>query len=95
MPTRDALISTKVPALASSSSTVPGRRLAYGPTETPRPSLEPRTTEKATSERSPTTESTIRDPGPMEHSRPTRVAPWRNVNGWIEVSGPMRTSTST
>ena len=54
-----------------------------------------RATEKVMSAPSPTTVSTSLTPGPIEAPFPIRDAPCRKVIGWMTVSDPIRTSTST
>ena len=77
LPTWEFLISTNVPAFEPWSRTVPGRRLAYGPTFAFEPIFEPRTTENWTSAPSPTVESTMRVAGPMVAPAPILVSPSR------------------
>ena len=88
------LVSTKVPILPASPSTVPGRRYAYGPTDAPAPIRDADPCARTTAARGPTATSVSVVSGPTSAPSPTVVAPRSWVFGSTTTSRSSVTVTS-
>src|SRR5215831_4908984 len=94
LPIRAFFVSTNVPILPSSASTVPGRRNAHGPTVAPGPIHDSDPWVRTTCAPSPTTTSVSVVSGPTSAPAPTVVEPRSCVFGSTVASGSTVTVTS-